>query len=97
MATVTEAARAAHIARAIELATALGHEINMRPGTGECLKCLKFAVRSDLSYGAAATGPCPPFPVSTWNPYDENDTGQAYYLRLSLARRRLGLSYTEPP
>jgi hypothetical protein len=91
MSTAIAEARERHIAHAIELATALGHEINMRPGTGECLRCLKFPVLSDLSYGAAARQPCPPFPEWRWNPYDDSDRGEAWYERLTAVRRKLGL------
>jgi hypothetical protein len=91
MSTAIAAAREAHFARAAEMAVTLGHEINTRPGRGECLKCLKFSVWSNLVYGPATTEQCPPFPVSTWNPYDDEDTGQAHYQRLNAARRRLGL------
>lgn len=97
MTTAIETAREAHIARAVELATALGHDICLGVNRTECGRCLKAAVRPDLSYGPAATGPCPPLPVGTWNPYDANDTGQAYYQRLTLARQRLGLIPPAPP
>jgi hypothetical protein len=97
MTTAIAAARELHIARAAELATALGHDICLGLNRTECGRCLKAAVRPDLSYGPAATESCPPLPARTWNPYDDNDTGQAYYQRLSIARRNLGLIPATPP
>jgi hypothetical protein len=99
MTTAIAAARERHVARAIELATGLGHDICMGVGPvrTECGRCLKAAIRRDLSYGPAATKPCPPIPEYHWNPYDDNDTGQAYYERLTAVRQRLGLIDPPPP
>jgi hypothetical protein len=97
MATAVAEARELHVARARELATGLGHDICLGLNRTECGRCLKAAVRPDLSYGPAAAEPCPPLPVSTWNPNDDEDTGQAYYLRLTAARQRLGLIPAPPP
>lgn len=99
MTTAIAAAREAHIARAVELATGLGHDICMGVGPvrTECGRCLKAAVRRDMSYGPAATAPCPPIAVWHWNPYDPDDRGEAYYERLTAVRRHLGLIPPPPP
>jgi hypothetical protein len=94
MATAIAAARERHIARAVELAASLGHDICMGAGPvrTECGRCLKTAIRPDLSYGPATAEPCPPVPPWHWNPYDDSDRGEAWYERLTAARQRLGVA-----
>lgn len=45
-------------ARAIELASALGHDIDDRPGRMDCRRCLRVALRRGFVPGTATEEPC---------------------------------------
>lgn len=53
------AGRARRFARAVELAEANGHDINVGENQMECCVCLMLAIRRSLRYGLAAERPCP--------------------------------------
>jgi hypothetical protein len=45
--------------RAVGLATALGHDIDSRPGRMDCRRCCQVALRRGLVFGTATEEPCP--------------------------------------